>query len=394
MVRSQVRTIRVLPLNFNCNIDMRRIAIVLFIFLAGCISGPQEYPFFGNTGGVSIISGYIDEEQLLSLRASRFANVEVPFVFNYKDQIRNGSIRSQGAGSQYHPKWSYHIKVNPKDAVNGLSNFNLSGQVIDSSLMRTVMATEVYLAAGFPVFTSSHALLSLNGKNEGLYVIIERIDSGFFRRRGIPIAELIKVGHGSHFSFNIRNDPARNFEVQIPYNGNFNDLIEFIHALDTVSADQTYEKISHFLNVREYLRYHAVTSVLRAADNFHNNFYLYKTALDEPFHTMPWDLDLTFLFDDGIQFYGENEIITTLLKNDSCFNIYKAELEDVVKNVFTEERLFPVIDSLTTYLAPAYALSPDHGGLGYSLQTSAQNFKQFIRNRRETLLRDLPSFKK
>lgn len=373
-----------------------RIASFIFLLtmIAGCKTGTDVDPLTQNAGAVPVITAYIDEEDYLSLLENRFSNVNVPILFGYRDQKYNGSIEPQGAGTRMYARWSYRIHLTDGSSVEGLTDFNLGAQITDRSMLRTEVASALYRAEGFPVFSSNYALLSLNSHNEGLYLIIERIDSAFYRRRAIPLQELVKVGFGSHFSFNVPNYPPRNFSKEIPDDANLNNLSDLIHALDITPDDQVFTEISKYLNIPEYLRYHAMTSVIRAQDNFHNNFYLYKTFAGEPYHTQPWDFDLSFEADAKIAFYGENEIITKLLKNDSCFALYKAGLEHIVNDVFTEEKLYPLIDSLSSAISGAYSISPWHGGIGRTQSVEAEKLKSFIRERRDSLMLTLPEFKK
>lgn len=367
--------------------------IVLVVLLSGCWSESGVGPLADGGDAVPLLAGYINEDDYLSLLDSRFTNVRVPIEFSYRGQRKEGTIEAAGAGTRYYPQWSYRIRLDDAGVIEGeLNDFNVSAQVTDRSLMRNALTSELFRQAGFPVFTAGFSRVAINGRDQGLHLIIERIDTGFFRRRGIPVEELVKVGFSSSFSFNVPNNPVRTFEKRIPEDNNLNNLVELIHALDTIPDDRILHDLPRYLNYDQYLLYHAISSVIKGPDNFRNNFYLYTTAPAGAYQILPWDFDLTFNVRADIGFYGDNEIIRKLLRNDSCFARYKSIVQNVVDNLFTEERLFPIIDSLSIQLSTAYSISPYHGGIGYSLQEEGEKLKQFIRERREELLRDLPNF--
>jgi spore coat protein H len=366
---------------------------LLSALISGCWSESGVGPLADGGEEVPLLAGYINEDDYLSLLDSRFTNVRVPIELGYRGERRQGTIEAAGAGTRYYPQWSYRIRLDDAGVIEGeLNDFNVSAQVTDRSLMRNALASELFRLAGFPVFTATYSRLAINGRDHGLHLIIERIDTGFFHRRGIPVEELVKVGFGSSFSFNVPNNPVRTFEKRIPEDNNLNNLVDLIHALDTIPDDRIVQDLPRYLNYDQYLLYHAISSVIKGPDNFRNNFYFYKTEPAGAYQILPWDFDLTFNSRADIGFYGDNEIIWKLLRNDSCFARYKAILQNVVENLFTEDRLFPIIDSLSTHVSTAYSISPYHGGIGYSLQEEGEKLKQFIRERREELLRDLPNF--
>ncbi len=64
----------------------------------------------------------------------------------------------------------------------GETKFHLNNAAQDSTYLNQNLASRVYRAAGIPATRSSHALVTLNGRELGLYVVVESYDSRYLRR--------------------------------------------------------------------------------------------------------------------------------------------------------------------------------------------------------------------
>jgi spore coat protein H len=363
---------------------------ILFSF-AGCDLNNDNNPA-ADINTISVLDSYISPENLSNLLANKHIKYSVPIqIFLYGSKYK-GSIEAQGAGSRFHPKWNFEIKLGNNERIFNLSNFNLSAQVSDVSMLRTMLASFVYKEMGFEVFESTHAFLIINNENKGLYYLVERIEEEFFRNRNLPVYELIKLRFGAKFTFTDPFDLRENFEKEINDDGSLHNLEKLIQALDTIKAENIFAELNKLLDIDSYLKYHAVSSVIAAADGFTNNFHLYMPHPEAPYKIIPWDFDGTFNPVFRELFWGGNDIIYKLLTNDSCFNIYKNYFLYAFDNYFTESRLFPLIDQTMEKIRAAYKLDPYLGLAGYNPDTEAQELKDFIIYRRQLIIQNLDSF--
>jgi spore coat protein CotH len=132
------------------------------------------------------------------------------------------------------------------------------------------------------------------------------------------------------------------------------------------------------------LRYHAVSTIRTDPDSYTNNFFLYRSAPNAPFQVIPWDFDKTFFRDHDLGLYGENGIILKLLQNDSCAVLYRNFMKSYLDDVFTAQRLFPMIDSLAILIRDYHPLDPYLSQYDFSVEINST--KSFITRRRNTLL--------
>jgi len=356
--------------------------LLILIFISGC-DVVDNNPANELTT-VHLLDAYIDTEHLANLYSNKLTGLEVPVrIFNDNKELK-GTTEAQGSGSRYLPKWSFEVKLD-KGSVLDLSNFNLSAQVGDHSMLRTKLASYIYKRMGFPVFDSDYAFLKINGKNKGLYLIIERVESDFFKRRMIPIYEVIKTMFGAKFTLRNGTNLYEYFEKEINDNDNLYNFENFILALDNTNEENIFPELAEHLDIDSYLKYHAVSTVIAAKDGFRNNIIFYKETPGSPYKTLPWDFDGSFNPTFTPLHYGDNEIINKLLQNDSCLTIYNKYFNECL-DMFSESNIFPLIDETVNRISEAYNLDPYLGEAGYNLKIEAEELKNFITDRRNKLL--------
>ena len=335
-----------------------------------------------------VVDAQINTEDYQMLLENRFGNTNVAVKLLYNDELINGNIEASGAGSRFFPKWSYSVTT-LDGLIENESTFNLSAQVYDRSFTKTTLASYIFLQLGFPVFNSSEIFLILNDKNKGVYKLIERIDENFFLKRNLPVHELIKVRFEAKFSMIGQNNIHTNFDKEIPDDDNLNNLAEFFNAIDTTSSENLLTQLGKYLDIKNYLRYHAVSTIIASVDGFTNNMYLYKSSSDSAYQIIPWDFDRSF--DPQFQpiIYGDNEIMRKLKTNPQIDSMYRNELRYICNEIFTEENLFPIVDTIYNKIKTAYYLDPHLGLAGFNLDNDIAAIKDFVVNRRRIILDNL-----
>jgi spore coat protein CotH len=344
----------------------------IFLFINGCDTVTDNNPV-NDLNSLSVLHIYASHEDLVNMYNNRFTDLEIPAVIGYNNNTLKGTLEASGAGSRYFPKYSYRIELSEGN-FNGMNLFSIGAQVYDK----------------FPGFYSEPVFVTVNNENKGLYVLNERIDEIWFQKKQKPVYELYQVQFDAKFTFSRRNNVKENFEKEIPEDENYETLEEMINAVDTVRPENIFTELNRYIDVKEYLMYHAITSVRHDPDAFTNNFFLYKESPGSPFRIIPWDFDKTFDIIGSVGLYGDNNIIRKLFQNDSCRVLYKEYMKDILDNVFTEENLFPIIDQYAEKIKPFYRYDPYLGELVFEDQV--QFLKTFITNRRNYLLAELEKF--
>jgi len=365
------------------------------IFIACCLVLLQSCETINDTNpatglnDVPFLDAWIPHDEYASLLSNRWGDEEAPIEIFMGRNRYTGIVEAQGSGSRYHARWSYKLVLDGSDFLNNLASSNLSAQVLDRSMLRTTLASHVFSSLGFPSFEHFHVFLSINGRNKGLYVQIERVDEDFLSRRGMPVHELIKIGFGTRFSYRGDMHLERFFTSVIPKNGNLNNMGDLVRTLDTTKAEAIFQEVGRYLDVREYLRYHAAASILNHIDGFSNNLLFWKATPDQPYSIIPWDFDKVLFDGEEVGLYGDNDIIHSLFRNDSCKALYSRKARAMLDTLITPERLFPLLDAESRRIGSAWALDPALGLSGFSLERETERLKQLIGARRAYFLEQL-----
>ncbi len=334
----------------------------------------------------------ISPENRQAMFSNKTINTEFPAKIVFKGITFDGWLRPSGARSRTFPRWSYRVRLPETKSIEGQFIFNLSAQAHDPTMIYTTIVSRLYKQAGFPSFKSHHTFLRLNKQDQGLYPMLEKIDKDFFDRRNLPVAELYKSGSQISFSFEEEFHPSLSFDKKIPDDKNYEPIVNFFHAIDTSTISKIETSLGAFLDIDQYLDYHAITTLVNNTDAFRNNFFLWKEKAGSPFKFVPWDFDLSFNRKKHAGLFGRNNIIEKLLANETTFQIYKTKLDDFVNILYTEENIFPIIDSTAAVIKEGYDIDPHLGKGIYNLEDQVIKLKDFITNRREWVKRELEDF--
>lgn len=372
---------------------LKKFLIITFFltFFTSCendINDPSEKDL-----SVPLMNITIEHEDLVALKNNRTLNFNVPCRIKFKGAVYNGEIRASGAGSRYYPKWSYRIELKEGESIEGINEFNLSAQVEDKSMIRTIIAGRLYENAGLLNFKNLHVFVRINNNNEGLYLFLEVINNNFFARRNLPVNELYKLGFASSFTYSPASFPEFTFSKQIPDDGRFYTLTELINILDESNAENVESSVGSKLNLENYLSYHSLTSIIGNVDAFGNNFCLYKKTYNSPFEIIPWDFDKSFYIQGNFGLVGDNGIIKKLFTNESVFNQFKNIMTNQVNDIYDTDVIFEIIDSTASAIESSYDNDISLGQSGLIFNDEVESLKNYILQRKEYILNNLNNLK-
>jgi len=362
---------------------VRKIAVIFVVCVMYACDGGIIYNVSETLSDMPVIEVYIDEDEYYTLLQNKTTKYDAPIKIFYNGQAGTGFIRSSGGGSRLHPRWSYRIELNNDFKVEGLRLFSLSSQSLDPTMIRTTVVSRLYLLRGIAVFKSKHVFLKINNRDRGLYLILERIDEEFFNRRNIPVYELYKATLDSDLSFDAPNHPRFTYEKELPEDNNYTHLFNYINAIDTSNIIDIEQNLCDYMDIDDYIQYHAISSITNNIDAFKNNYYFYRRSATAPYRFLPWDFDRSFGAVNEVGLAGENTLFNKLSRNELMRNKYETEIKYLLENYFREDIIFPIIDSTAKHIRQAYNLDPFLGGGGYNLDFQVNELKNLISGRIE-----------
>jgi spore coat protein H len=244
--------------------------------------------------------------------------IKVPADFRWNDQVvRNVSIHSRGQGSRRPDKLSLHVSFDhytDGQTFLGLHAVILRNNAQDATNMRERLSMLFFRNLGVAASREAHTRLYINNQYEGLYTIVEWLDTDFLRKNfGENTGHLYKFAFDNDaalagrapFTFQyVGADPA--LYVPLPFTPEtLKDdpqgevIARFIQAVSDTGAADWRTNVSAFLDLTKFIRHVAVENFLAEEDGLTgdygpNNFDLYRFANTTTFILVPWDKSNTF----------------------------------------------------------------------------------------------------
>ena len=273
-------------------------------------------------------------------------------------------IHLKGAAGSYRPVDDQPAltlnfdKFKPGQTFQGLEKLHLNNSVQDPSYMTEILCGELFLAAGVPAARASHAVVELNGRKLGLYVLKEGFGKQFLRR---------------HFS-----NPKGNL-----YDGGF--LRDITETMQKVSGDEgdgqpaaeavvkdcaiqdpvvRMGALEKHLDLDRFVSFIAMEMMVWHWDGYlmkRNNYRLYHDLDSNRAVFFPHGMDQMFWNPTGkIPPGAEGLVAQAVLGAPSGAELYKSRVSWLTTNVFLAATLTNRIHQLHERIRPVLmAMDPD-----------------------------------
>ncbi|MGD8782555.1 MAG: CotH kinase family protein [Ignavibacteria bacterium] len=359
----------------------KNIFLLFFVFFfSSCdeITEPED-----NSGyGLPVYKIEIDDEDYAQFKANIFTNYSVAAELNADGKDFKIKIEHHGYTSREFLKSSYEINFvsSGKDPHLNRSEIILSSQVIDPSMLRTLLACEGFNAAGLITYKAQPVVVYINDLLEGLYLLVEPINEEFFTARGLQVDQLYEaINTKAQFTVKDGFYVRDGFRKRIPDDENFYTLKELIYLLDTEPLSTLPEKLEAKLDVDSYLRYCAITYLTGNWDGIIHNFHLFRDKATGIFEFVPWDLDRTFYTYNGDM--NLNKLFDKVVSIDKYKTMYEKHLKNLSGEEFSIQFCESKINQFKDVIKQAYNADRWFEANGYELETEAGKITAFISSR-------------
>ncbi|MGL1935424.1 MAG: CotH kinase family protein [Fibrobacterales bacterium] len=238
-------------------------------------------------------------------------------MIRYKGQ--NGSWQFAGGYSEYSgahcaqpqkscQKLSMKIKFKtnefPDRKFYGLKKLMFHSMNMDISQLRERLGYWMFREMGVTASRSTHAVVQINGEPQGLFALVEQVDSRFIKSRfedneGHLFKEMLPVN-----GFNeITSEPIMRTTLKTNEDDNLplTTTMEFAKAASQASKETITDVIKKWMHPKEIAAHLMVTRLLRHWDSPWSpfdgwqgkNYYLYVESNNKKVTLIPWDLDYT-----------------------------------------------------------------------------------------------------
>lgn len=269
-----------------------------------------------------------------------------------------GSFRSIDDLPSFTLNFDKHV---PKQDFHGVDKLSLNSSLQDRTLITEKVCRELFEAAGVPVPRSDYAMVSLNGRHLGLYVLAEGFNKQFLRRYFENVSGNLYDGGfcqdiTGHLSVNSGDNPD-----------DHSDLERLVEAAHAARQNDRLDELSKILDIDRFLTMIAMEVITCHWDGYamnRNNYRVYNDQDSGRMIFLPHGLDQMFGMSGG-QAHPHTPLVprmSGLLANAVIGSTegrerYLQIMGHLVTNVFDAEKLIHRVREVEARIRPYLAES-------------------------------------
>jgi hypothetical protein len=279
-------------------------------------------------------------------------------------------------------------KFEPGQTFHGLRKISLNNSVQDPSYLCEKICREIFISAGVPVPRAAHALVTLNGRDLGFYVLLEGANSQFLKRHFDNVKGNLYDGG---FCKDIRAS------MHLNSGDNPNDHSGLKALLSAVrGARPNFARLDQVLDIDRFVSMVALEMMLCHWDGYtmnRNNWRVFHDLDSNKMIFIPHGMDQ--MFDLGRQFdpgrtglqHVSGDVARVLFSTREGQNRLQERIRQLYTKIFAGDPIASRVDEIVAGLRPV--LLESHPEIARSLQQQANRLKQRIGRRGDTLRRQL-----
>jgi hypothetical protein len=238
----------------------------------------------------------ISAEAMENLRKNPRAYVEAEIEERGVAVHGHAAVKIKGSAGSFQgidarPGFSVHMgKYKGARPFHGVERFQLNNCVQDGSALRELIAGEVARKAGVPASRCTHAIVYLNEKPLGLYVLKEAFREDF-------LSAFFKRTDGRLYDGGFTADIRKEMELDRGDPADQTRLSELLEALKEPDAQKQFQRLQAVVDVEAYIRYVVLENVLTHWDGYsfnRNNYRMYEDPETRRFHFFLHGMDQTW----------------------------------------------------------------------------------------------------
>lgn len=260
------------------------------------------------------------------------------------DRVYNGvQIHLKGAAGSFRPfldKPAFTLafdKYVKSQRFHGLRKLSLNNSVQDPTFLSEQICRELFLESGVPVPRATQARLEVNGRDLGMYVLVEGWDRDFVSRH-------FQDPSGTLYDGGFVRDVTETLDVNV---GNEKsdqaDRKQLVAALDEPDPAKKVEALRKILDVDRFLSLMAMEVIVWDWDGYpmnRNNWRLYSEPASGKLTLMPHGMDQMFWSPEGsILPRMQGRIAEEVIKHPELRRAYIERLKTLRTRVFDVARI-------------------------------------------------------
>jgi spore coat protein CotH len=345
---------------------MRRLHLLIVtvtLVTASLVGSAQSVGDLFDTGVLHDIRLWINSRDLYELRAHFNLNTTYPADLLWRDlRVRNAAVRSRGYGSRSATKPGLQMDFDryvTGQTLVGRRSLVLDNLWQDASMVREQVAMSLFARMGIASPLESFTRLSINNQYQGVYAVVESIDSSMLQRSGLDGGGYLYEYHYLQpYNFEDLGDnltpyaavfEARTHQTESPATL-YGPLRDMVAAINEPSEALWRERVEAHVDLNQLITFAAVETFLSELDGMLgyaglNNFYLYRPVGSTRHQFIPWDRDNSFqgVTESIVQRVEQNLLLTRALTYPDLYEAYLTALENTARAAAQDEFLEDLI---------------------------------------------------
>lgn len=316
---------------------------------------------------------YIHPKDYQELRRDIWNDEPLPAKLKIGNKKLEIDIAYRGSHIRKFKKKSYHIAFYKPQIYKGAKEIHLNAEFKDPAVIRNKLSFDFFNEIGVLSPRSQHIFLSINGRNEGIYLKLESVDECFLKKRSLPEGAIFYAVDGdANFSLMSDLDKEVKRSLDLGYEmkwGNEQDIFylqEMILKLNTTPRAEFEKEIQKYIHVEQYLYWLSGIVCTQNYDGFVHNYALYLNRETGLFEIIPWDYDATWgrdingkeMSEDYVRIQGYNTLTARLLDVPSFRKKYQLILQEILEEKYTVANLQPKVEQLYKQIKPYVQKDP------------------------------------
>ena len=229
------------------------------------------------------------------IKASRGEDIDLDkTILRFKDDtlsINDGHLHGQS--TLYFERKSYSIDTEKKiklcKGCGGLGAFYLVSLSMDKNYYHNRLCFDLLHTLGLFHLQYSYSEVRINGKSQGIYLILQRPQDWALKDIGSPY--IVRRGRGERIVDRERFQKDISKDLKKNYHDQFLSIYRFIHEY---SGEELYKKLNEKMHLEDYMRWLAFNYIIKCGD-YSDELYFYIDPETKRLRIVPWDYDDIFM---------------------------------------------------------------------------------------------------
>lgn len=277
-------------------------------------------------------------------------------------EYTNVAIHLKGAAGSFRPfddkpaltlNFSKHA---PGQRFHGYTKFSLNNSVQDPSYLEEAISRELFEAAGVPVPRADHATVLINGRDLGLYVLVEGYGKQFLKRHFRNVS-------GKLYDGGFCQDLHPNMDTNSGDLPKDDSGLKRLIAAASIDGTNRWERLNQVLDMDRFISFLAMEIMTCHGDGYamnRNNYRIFHNLETDRLIFMPHGMDQMF---GRFRFNTDGEIEPSMrgfvaraaLTTPQGRRTYLDRMAHLRTNVFLETKLTNRVHEIASRIRPTLA---------------------------------------